>query len=192
MGRAVVIASPFLIGLVWSCISPFLVRRLAGRFVTELTGELAAAGYQETSPLATSQGTTADARSAPGNDGQPVQAPAAVREAGCGRAIPLPTRPENLRTYVEWLVDVPQLLPTILLGAAALIVAIAEARHVVLTYIVCVVAALLGFIATRWIMKMNPQKYSGVFRFRMFTIGALIAIAINLIAAVIIIASVGA
>lgn len=41
-------------------------------------------------------------------------------------------------------------------------------------------------------MKMNPQKYSGMFRFKMFTIGALIAIAINLAAAVIIIASVGA
>jgi hypothetical protein len=191
MGRAVVIASPFLIGLVWSCISPFLVRRLANRFVTELTRELAAAGYQETSPPALSQGAAADARPAPGNHGQPAQAPAVGREGDCGRAIPLPTRPENLRTYVEWLVDVPQLLPTILLGAAALIVAIAEARHVILIYIVCAVAALLGFIATCWIMKMNPQKYSGMFRFKMFTIGALIAIAINLVAAIIIV-SVGA
>src|SRR5487761_1175775 len=74
-----------------------------------------------------------------------AQAPVAGREGDCGRAIPLPNRPENLRTYVEWLVDAPQLLPTILLGAAAVIVAIAEARHVILTYIVCAVAALIGF-----------------------------------------------
>jgi len=194
MGRAVILASPFLIGLVWGFISPFLVRRLANRFEDKLNQELADAGYQEAAQPGPDQAAsgvpareTKRGLAAADAGARPVQAPATVQEGDCSRAVPLPTRPANLRTYVEWLVDTPQLLPTILLSVAGVVVAIAEARHVRLTLIVCAVAAVIGIIATRWIMRMDAQRYSGVFRLGIFTIGTLIAIVINFAAAVVII-----
>lgn len=169
MGRAFILASPFLIGVIWSFISPFLVRGLAKTFEGKLNKELADAGYVEASQAQESADAAKDV---------------------CRPAIPLPIRPANLRTYVDWLIDAPQLLPTILLGAVGVIVTIAEARHLLLTYVICAVATLAGIFATAWIMKKNPQEYSAAFRIKIFTTGAFIGFVINFVAAVIIVVGV--
>jgi hypothetical protein len=189
MGHAIILASPFLIGLIWGFISPFIVRKLADRFETKLRQELADAGYPEPPQPELAQAALGVA--APETEDDPAEArvevAAAAVEADRCPVTPLPTRPANLRTYVDWLVDTPQFLPTILLGAIGVVVAIAEARHVLLTGIVCGVAALLGILATVRIMTINPQKYSGVRRLGIFTIGALVTILINAVSAAIII-----
>lgn len=168
MVRAFVLASPFLIGVIWSFISPFLVRRLAKSFERKLNEELADVGYAASRPQESTD----------------------AAEDACLPAVPPPLRPADLRTYVDWLVDVPQLLPTILLGAVGVSVAIAEARHLLLTYVICAVAVLAGIFATAWIMRKNPQEYSATFRIKIFTTGALIGFAINSVAAVIIVVGV--
>jgi hypothetical protein len=194
---AIILASPFLIGLIWSFISPFLVRQLANLFENQLDQELVVAGYERTPQSGLRQAAprrparkTKDSPTGANAGAQSDQALAATVEADYSPAIPLPVRPANLRKYVDWLVDVPQLLPTILLSAAGVIVAVAADRHVLLTSVVCAVAAVMGIIATFLIMKMSPQEYSAVFRYGIFTIGSLIATAINVASAVIIIVGV--
>jgi hypothetical protein len=218
MSRALVLASPFLIGLIWSLFSPLLVRHLGGRFQERLDQILQEAGFQE-SPQGAPRRATACARprtpeagtprSSPATASEPVGAvieadgistptergssadekiaPAAPTTSDSGCAIPLPLRSANLRTYVEWLVDVPQLLPTILLAAVGVFITVAEGGHLLFMYVICAVAALVGVIATVLIMKMKPQSYTGVSRFWIYTLGPLIGIIVNFVAAVIIV-----
>jgi hypothetical protein len=166
VARAIILASPFIIGFVWSFISSVLVERLAGKFEARIKKELQDTGY-----------------------GEGASDPDAVG-AGLSVVVPLVTSPRNLRTYVDWLVDAPQLLPTILLSAVGVVVAIAEDRDLILTYIVCGVAAVIGAITTYVIMRMHPQEYSGGRRIWIFTIGTFIAAATNFAAAVIVIVGV--
>jgi hypothetical protein len=105
--------------------------------------------------------------------------------------LPLAVEPGNLRTYVDWIVDVPQLVPTILLAVVGVFVALAEGRYLVLTIITCVAAAVIGAIATIVIMRKDPQHYSAVDGIWIFTRGSQIAFIVNLIAAAVIIVSVG-
>jgi hypothetical protein len=183
MARAFVLASPFIIGLIWSALSPLLVGYIGDRFKKKLYGQVEEAGYQKTS--SGSWRAPACAQTLERAAGTPAATGLKTAELGC--PLPLPLEPANLNNYVEWLVDAPQLLPTILLAVVSVFVAVADGRDVGLMYVICPVAAVIGIIATIVIIKQDPPSYSGVYRVWVYTVGPLVGIILNLAAALIII-----
>jgi hypothetical protein len=188
MIRAFVLASPFIIGLIWSALSPLLVGYIGRRFTDTLYGQLKEAGFQKTSsgeswraPVCAHPREPATQASTGTGSGAVV----GTAELGC--PLPLPLEPENLNSYVEWLIDAPQLLPTILLAVVSVFVAVADGRDVGLMYVICPVAVAIGIIATIVIIRKDPQTYSAVDRLWVYTPGPLVAIILNLVAALIVI-----
>ena len=140
MTSAWIASSPFIVGLVWACLSPLLSKQLGARFerllearVTEAVGKA-----KSESPVKT------------------VHAKGEVEVV-----VPTPLEPPNLRIqYVEWLIDVPQLFPTVLLVANGAVIAVVAGKYVALVVTVCVIAAVIGLAATRIVFEAAPERYS--------------------------------
>jgi hypothetical protein len=203
--HAFFLASPFLIGLGWSVVSPFLVFWIGKRFLCIITRELNTAGFTDTSGDWQSKKPTASTAAAPIPDTHALTAPAQPASAGGKRGaggensavaasasdhycpVPLPVQPGNICSYLVWLVDLPQVVPTILLAGVGVVVSLNEGGHLLLTLIICGTAAAAGIIVTIVIMTRDPQHYGAVGGFSFLSFGGIFAFAVNLIAAALII-----
>jgi hypothetical protein len=203
--HAFFLASPFLIGLVWSVVSPFLVFQIGKRFLRIITRDLQTAGFTDTSGHWQSEKSTAITVAAASPDTHGLSAaaqPASVGgERGAGGEnstatasacdhycpVPYPLEPKNICSYLVWLVDLPQLVPTILLACVGVVVSLNEGGHLLLTLITCGIAAAVGIIVTIVIITRDPQHYGAVGGFSYLSFGGIFAFAVNLIAAAFII-----
>jgi hypothetical protein len=104
-----------------------------------------------------------------------------------GPKVPLPPHlaPEALAANVDWLVDAPQMVPTLLLPLAAAVFAFHDST---ISSIVLAFAAIVICVAALWIYSRSPLEYRSLrFIGNRYTVVAALGIVLNGTAAVLLI-----